>query len=516
MADRVSPRRDPDPAPGRPGARSPRRAARALMAAAAALALSACAVGPDYRRPVQDVGTAYAHAPEGRWIPADTQPRALPADWWTLFGDAVLDDLMDRMPRGNLDLAQAEAQFREARAALDSARAGLFPTLGVSGSMNRAGEGVSGPGNPGNTYSLSATASWEVDLWGRVRRDVEAARAGEQASAADLDAMRLSLRSTLAQAYFGVRSSQLQDALLARTLDEYARALEMTRNRLAAGVASPADVAAASAQLDQARAQRIRLGWQREQQIHAIAVLLGQVPASFRLSGGAGLPAVPDVPVGVPSALLLRRPDVAGAERRTAQANARIGVAQAAWFPDLTLSAQGGYRAAEFASWIMAPARFWTLGPALAASLFDGGARAAAVASARAAYDAQAAAYRKTVLDALREVEDALVQSQALAEEQAARDRALAAARETLRQVTNQYRAGLVDYLSVVQAQTSALSAEQTSLDVRAERLTASAQLIAALGGGYSADPADSAPSAAQAGPADSAAVPAGPAAAVN
>ncbi len=363
MADRVSPRRDPDPAPGRPGARSPRRAARALMAAAAALALSACAVGPDYRRPVQDVGTAYAHAPEGRWIPADTQPRALPADWWTLFGDAVLDDLMDRMPRGNLDLAQAEAQFREARAALDSARAGLFPTLGVSGSMNRAGEGVSGPGNPGNTYSLSATASWEVDLWGRVRRDVEAARAGEQASAADLDAMRLSLRSTLAQAYFGVRSSQLQDALLARTLDEYARALEMTRNRLAAGVASPADVAAASAQLDQARAQRIRLGWQREQQIHAIAVLLGQVPASFRLSGGAGLPAVPDVPVGVPSALLLRRPDVAGAERRTAQANARIGVAQAAWFPDLTLSAQGGYRAAEFASWIMAPARFWTLGP---------------------------------------------------------------------------------------------------------------------------------------------------------
>ncbi|HET8703159.1 efflux transporter outer membrane subunit [Castellaniella sp.] len=487
MADRVSSRHDADSVSGRPHARRfPRRTARALLAAAAVLAVSACAVGPDYQRPVQDVGVAYAHAPEGRWIPADTPPQALPADWWALFGDPVLNDLMDRMPRGNLDLAQAEAQFREARAALDSARAGLFPSLGVSGSVNRAGQGVSGAGNPATTYSLSATASWEVDLWGRVRRDVEAARAGEQASAADLDAMRLSLRSTLAQAYFGVRASQLQDALLARTLDEYARALEMTRNRLAAGVASPADVAAASAQLDQARAQRIRLGWQREQQIHAIAVLLGQVPASFRLGGGASLPAVPRVPVGVPSALLLRRPDVAGAERRVAQANARIGVAQAAWFPDLTLSAQGGYRAAEFASWIMAPARFWTLGPALAASVFDGGARAAAVASARAAYDAQAAAYRKTVLDALREVEDALVQTQALAEEQAARDRALAAARETLRQVTNQYRAGLVDYLSVVQAQTSALSAEQTALDVRAERLTASTQLIAALGGGYS------------------------------
>ena len=464
---------------------STRPAARALLAIVAALALSACAVGPDYRRPVQDVGATYAHAPEGRWIPADTPPRALPPDWWTLFGDAVLDELMRRMPQGNLDLAQAEARFREARAALDASRAGLFPTLGVSGAATREGQGVSRAGNPANTYSLSATASWEVDLWGRVRRDVEAARAGEQASAADLEAMRLSLRSTLAQAYFGVRASQRQDALLARTLDEYVRALEMTRNRLAAGVASPADVAAASVQLDQTRAQRIRLGWQRQQQIHAIAVLLGQVPGRFSLADGPGLPTVPEVPVGVPSALLLRRPDVAGAERRAAQANARIGVAQAAWFPDLTLSAQGGYRAAEFASWIMTPARFWTLGPTLAMSLFDGGARAAAVASARAAYDAQAAAYRKTVLDALREVEDALVQSQALAEEQVARDRALAAARETLRQVTNQYRAGLVDYLSVVQAQTSALSAEQTALDVRAERLTASAQLIAALGGGY-------------------------------
>ncbi len=483
MVDRVSPP---------PGAccavTSARRAVRGLLGVVVALSLAACAVGPDYQRPAQDVGAAYAHAPEGRWIPADTPPRALPADWWTLFDDGVLDDLMDRMPKGNLDLAQAEAQFRQAHAALDSARAGLFPTLGASAALTRAGQGVSQAGNPASTYGLSATASWEVDLWGRVRRDVEAARAGEQASAADLDAMRLSLRSTLAQAYFGVRSSQLQDALLARTLDEYARALEMTRNRLAAGVASPADVAAASVQLDQTRAQRIRLGWQREQQIHAIAVLLGQTPASFLLSGGASLPAVPDVPVGVPSALLLRRPDVAGAERRAAQANARIGVAQAAWFPDLTLSAQGGYRAAEFASWIMTPARFWTLGPTLALSLFDGGARAAAVASARAAYDAQAAAYRKTVLDALREVEDALVQSQALVEEQAARDRALAAARETLRQITNQYQAGLVDYLSVVQAQTSALSAEQTALDVRAQRLTATMQLIAALGGAYSAE----------------------------
>ncbi|MDY0308614.1 MAG: efflux transporter outer membrane subunit [Castellaniella sp.] len=488
MADPVFSRHGVDAAQLPRGGRPARRVVRALLSSVVVLALAGCAVGPDYQRPVQDVGVAYANAPEGRWIPADTPPRALPADWWALFGDEVLDSLMERMPHGNLDLARAEAQFREARAALSSARAGLLPTLGAAGSMSRAGQGESRTGNPANTYSTSVTVRWEADLWGRVRRDVEAARAGQQASAADLAAMRLSLQSTLAQAYFGVRASQLQDALLGRTLDEYARALEMTRNRLAAGVASPADVAAASAQLDQTRAQRIRLGWQRAQQIHAIAVLLGQVPASFHMAAGADLPDVPEVPVGVPSALLLRRPDVAGAERRVAQANARIGVAQAAWFPELTLSAQGGYQAAEFASWLTAPARFWTLGPALAMSLFDGGARAAAVASARAAYDAQAAAYRKTVLDALREVEDALVQSQALVAEQAARDRALAAARETLRQVTNQYRAGLVDYLSVVQAQTSALSAEQAALDVRAERLTTSTKLIAALGGGYAFD----------------------------
>lgn len=462
---------------------------RHLVALAGCLALGACAVGPDYHRPVQDVGVAYANAPDGKWQRAQPADGALSAAWWRLFGDADLDDLMARMPRGNLDIAQAEAQYRQAQAALGTARAGLFPSAGLSSSVNRGGQGLAGVDNPANSYSLSGSVSWEADLWGRVRRDIESARAGAQASAADLDAMRLSLRSTLAQAYFGVRASQLQDALLARTLDEYARALEMTRNRYAAGVASPADVAAASAQLDQTRVQRIRLGWQREQQVHAIAVLLGQVPADFRMPPGTGLPAVPAIPVGIPSALLQHRPDVAAAERRVAQANAKIGVAQAAWFPDLTLSAQGGYRAGEFASWIMAPARFWTLGPALALTLFDGGARSAAVQSAQAAYDAQAASYRKTVLDALREVEDALVQSQAQVDEQAAQDQALAAARETLRQVTNQYQAGLVDYLNVVQAQTSALSAEQNSLSLRAQRLTAAVQLMAALGGGYTEPP---------------------------
>lgn len=454
------------------------------LAVAASLMLSACAVGPDYRRPAQEVGSAYGGAPDGQWYPARPE-MAVAQGWWHAFGDQTLDDLMARMPRANPDLAQSEAQYRQARAALAASRAALFPTVGASTSVGRGAQGASSAGGPATTYTMTGSVNWEADLWGRVRRNVEAARASAQASEADLAAMRLSLQSTLAQAYFAVRLSQLQDALLARTLREYSLALEMTRNRLAAGIASPADVAAASAQLDQTRVQRIRLGWQRGQQVHAIAVLLGEVPARFRLPDGQGLPTVPGVPAGIPSSLLQHRPDIAAAERRAAQANAQIGVAQAAWFPNLTLSAQGGYSAGAFASWITAPARFWTLGPALAMTIFDGGARSAAVTQARAAYDAQAAAYRKTVLDALREVEDALVQAHDMIDEQAAQDRALTAARETLRQTVNQYQAGLLDYLSVVQAQATALSAEQNALSLRAQRLDVVVQLVAALGGGW-------------------------------
>lgn len=458
---------------------------RAAVAGFSCLLLGACAVGPDYHVPRQDVGAVYRHAPEGQWRPAQPRDTALPVRWWQGFEDAGLNTLMARMPDANPDLAQAEAQYRQAQAALGTARSGLFPSLDGGVSASRAGQGISSANNPATNYSLTASVSWELDLWGRVRRDIEAARAGAQASQADLSAMRLSLQSTLAQTYFTVRVSQRQDALLARTLDEYARALQVTRNRYQAGIATSADVAAASAQLDQTRVQRIRLGWQREQQIHALAVLLGQVPAQFDLPPASDLPSAPAVPVGLPSALLQHRPDVAAAERRVAQANARIGVAQAAWFPDLTLNAQGGFRAGEFASWIMAPARFWTLGPSLALSLFDGGARSAAVDSARASYDAQAAAYRKTVLEALREVEDALIQRQALADEQAAQNQALEASRETLRQINNQYLAGLVDYLSVVQAQTSVLAAEQNALDLQLQSLAAGVRLMTALGGGY-------------------------------
>ncbi|MFA7437453.1 efflux transporter outer membrane subunit [Castellaniella sp.] len=455
-----------------------------LAALLAGVLLGGCSLAPD--RPLPDVLTAdrYAHAPEGQWLPADSVAERAPQRWWTSFQDAGLDRLMGRLADGSPDLAQAEARYREATADLRAARAGFFPTVSAQGSMSRAGQGGGGPDNPANSYSLSGSVQWEADLWGRVRGSVAAAQAGERASAADLQGVRLSLQSTLAQAWFGLISARRQEHLLDQTLAEYEKALQMTRNRQQAGVASPADVAASRAQLEQARAQRIRLAWQTEQQVHALAVLVGDVPGDFeaQLALPEALPAVPQVPVGVPSVLLLQRPDIAAARERVAQANARIGVSRAAWFPDLTLGLQGGFRAAELATWLTAPARFWSLGPALALTLFDGGARSAATAAAEAAYDVQAAAWRQTVLESLREVEDALVQSQALVDEQQARERALAAARETLRLVTDQYRAGLVDYLNVVQAQASALSAEQAALDLHLERLTAAVRLRVAQG----------------------------------
>src|SRR5690606_17849884 len=263
----------------------------------------------------------------------------------------------------------------------------------------------------------------------------------------------------------------------------------MTQNRYDAGIAAQVDVESSRTQLENGRTQLLALDWQRAQLEHAIAVLLGQTPASFSLAVADWQAQVPVIPVGLPSQLLQRRPDVAAAERRTAEANARIGVAQAAWFPDLTLSAQAGYRSGQWAQWLTAPASFWSLGPALALTIFDGGAREAQVKEARAGYDAQVASYRQTVLTALREVEDYLVQLHVLGQEQTTQGRALAAARESLRLTQNQYEAGLIDYLSVVQVETTALSTERAALSLAADRLVASVQLIAAVGGGWEAPP---------------------------
>jgi NodT family efflux transporter outer membrane factor (OMF) lipoprotein len=358
---------------------------------------------------------------------------------------------------------------------------------GSNGNNGSGNSGSFGGGNPSNQYTLSGNVSWEADLWGKVRRTVESNRAGLEASAADVATTRLSMQSTLAQTYFRLRVMDAEQRLLQQTVDAYDRSLTMTLNRYQAGVAAQADVAVSRTQLENTRTQLLALDWQRAQLEHAIAVLLGQTPSSFALNSAQILGTVPVIPVGLPSQLLQRRPDVAAAERRTAEANARIGVAQAAWFPDLTLSAQAGFRSGQWAQWLAAPASFWSLGPALALTIFDGGARQAQVDQARAEYDAQVAGYRQTVLTALREVEDYLVQLHVLGQEQITQGRALASARESLRLTQNQYEAGLIDYLSVVQVETTALGTERAALQLTADRLVASVQLIAALGGGWEA-----------------------------
>ncbi|MFC4278947.1 efflux transporter outer membrane subunit [Achromobacter aloeverae] len=468
------------------------RAARLLPALVLCGALGACAVGPDYVRPGVEVGAAFKETQAGApgWTPA--RPGiALDSAWWHVYGDPVLDGLMDRLNAANLDIVQAEANYRQAQALVRGARASFFPTVGANAGVSRAGSGggtgsgSTGTGSVSNTFSLGGTVNWEADLWGSIRRNVEASQAGAQASAADLAAARLSAQSTLAQDYFRLRILDEQKRLLEETVVAYERSLTLTQNRFNVGVAGKADVAVAQTQLENTRANLVDLEWQRGQYEHAIAVLMGVAPSTFALQAQPFKQPVPDIPMGLPSQLLERRPDVAGAERRTAQANAQIGVAVAAWFPDLTLSATGGFRSGEFAQWLTAPARYWSIGPALAATLFDGGLRNAQIDSARAAYDAQAAAYRQIVLGALREVEDYLIQLRVLANEQVVQRRALESARQSLLYTRNQYEQGLIDYLSVATVQATALSTERNAISLVGDRLIASVQLAAALGGGW-------------------------------
>jgi len=463
------------------------------------LTLTACAVGPDYTVPTQDMGAQYRAALG--WIQtdavhvnttdttnadtADTSNVATPmlrADWWTLYDDDALNTMMQRLQQNNLTIRQAEARYRQAQASLQATQSDALPGITANSGVTRSGSGAS---VAATQYSVSTTVAWEADVWGRIRRSVEAGEASLQASAADLAATRLSMQSTLAQTWFRLRALDIERDLYAQTLQAYERSLRTTQNRYDAGVSAPSEVAAARSQLENARVQNLALLRQRAAYEHAIAVLLGQPPSALALDVQDALPAVAAIPVGLPSELLLRRPDVLAAERRMAQANARIGVAQAAWFPSLTLSAQGGYRSGAWSQWLSAPAQFWSLGPALALTLFDGGARQGRIAEARAEHDLQTAAWQQTALTALQEVEDGLVQLRGLGEEQQVQARALDAARESLRLTTNQYEAGLIDYLSVVQVEATALNAERAAINLRMERLVSSVRLIAALGGGW-------------------------------
>ncbi|MGY6268408.1 efflux transporter outer membrane subunit [Achromobacter denitrificans] len=492
-----------------PPALFPRGAAVAALCAL----LGACAVGPDYQRPALDVGVAYKEGQgevEG-WKPARPRDEADRGEWWRVYDDATLDGLVERLNASNQTVAQAEANYRQALGLVRGARAGFFPTVGAGAGMTRSGSGggqggsssVSG-GNVSNQYSLTGSVSWEVDLWGRVRRSVESSEASAAASLADLGATRLSAQAALVQSYLQLRVLDEQKRLLDATVAAYEKSLQLTQNRYAVGVAGQADVAVARTQLESTRAQSIDLDWQRGQLEHAIAVLMGQAPSQFSLPPAVFALRLPQIPLGLPSELLERRPDVAAAERRAAAANAQIGVAQAAWFPSLMLSADGGFRNGQFAELLTAPARFWSLGPALAMTIFDGGAREAQVEQARASYDAQAAAYRQAALTGLREVEDYLIQLRVMENEQVVQRRALEAARESLRLIQNQYKAGLVDYLSVAVVDATALGSERNALSLLGNRLTASVNLIVALGGGW--EPRPPAAQAREAAPAQEAA----------
>lgn len=467
---------------------SPSCTLRPLAVIVMTLALGACTLGPDYQRPQLPEARAFKQA-EG-WksaAPADALQRG---DWWQLYGDAELNVLVSRLNVSNQNLAVAEAQYRQARALVRSARSQLFPTLsgntGVTRSRQTTGSGSSNvSAGVSESYEAGLSASWELDLWGRLRRGLEANRATMQASAADLAAVRLSLQAELVQTYLQLRVMDEQQRLLDQTVAAYARSLRLTENQYRAGIVPKSDVAQAQTQLKSTQAQAIDLKWQRAQLEHAIAVLIGVPPAELNIAEREHIPSLPDVPLALPSQLLERRPDVAAAERDVMAANAEIGIAEAAWYPDLTLSASGGYRNSSFNQLFEVPNRFWSLGPQLALTLLDFGGRRAELDRAEAAYDQTVATYRQTVLDSFREVEDYLVQLRVLGEEAVVQREALDAAQESLRLIENQYRAGTVDYLSVVTVQTTALNNQRTNLTLLGDRLVTSVQLIAALGGGW-------------------------------
>lgn len=475
---------------------------RMLPVVMAAALLSACSLQPVYQVPALEVPAQFKEAtPQaaqmGVWQPArnlDAGRATVPDQWWTVYGDATLNQLQDEATRSNPSVEQAVARLRSAMAAVASSRAAQLPTLGTTGSGTRAltgggtysntnGDNVARSGSINNNFSLGLSASWELDLWGKLSGAVDANRATAQATSDDLAAARLSTQASVAQTYFSLRAAEAQMQFLQETLKAYAESLQLTQNRYKSGVASSADVAQAQSQYKSTEASLIEAQTTRAQLEHALAALLGKAPAAFSLPVTGVLPTPPVVPEMLASTLLEQRPDIAAAERRVAAANAQIGVARAAYFPSLTLSASAGYRNSVLSDLFNAPNLFWSLGPALAMTLFDGGARNAAVESARAALDLAGATYKQTVITALQEVEDNLVAASNLAQEQQVQIDALAAAQKSLTVANNQYKAGIVAYLNVLSAQTTVLSAQNNLINVQNRRLTAVNTLLKNVAG---------------------------------
>ena len=457
-----------------------------LASAVVCLLLAGCALTPTAVPAPVIAPAAFKEA--GPWQHAAVQT-PVPDAWWTLFRDPVLDDLENRLVIGNQNLKSVVAQVASARAALDASRSAGSPTLSAGLSATRTGNPDTSNGatvvnrGPSNNLSLSASANWEIDLWGRLAQATAGAQAQLQASVDDLAAARLSAQATLAQTYFSLRSAEAQYALLERSVQAYQRSLDLTQLRYNAGVVARSDVLQAQTQLKSAQAQMLESATQRAQLEHAIAVLLGLPPSDLTLARTDTLPSSPAVPELLPATLLERRPDIAAAQRRLAAAYAQIGVTDAAFYPSLNLSASAGYRNSSLASLVSAPNLFWSLGSSLAQTIFDSGQRKLASAQARNNADQATANYRQVVLTALQEVEDNLVLADQLQREAQLQDEALQTARRNQEIVLDQYRAGTVSYLNVVIAQTAVLTSESSLLSVRNRQLAAVNQLLKNIAG---------------------------------
>ncbi len=463
---------------------------------AALFALGGCMIGPDYKRPTAPIAVSYKEL--AGWQPAVPQDARDRGAWWLVFHDPLLDQLERQVDVSNYTLQQAEANYRNARAIVQEAQANLFPILSGAGNFQRTGVGggtsvvssgvAYSPGFVGNQYTLQGNGSWDLDVWGEIRRQVASDVDLAQYSAAEVANARLSAQAALATAYFNLRGEDSLAAVLTSNVKQFADALRITENEYHAGFVARGDVLTAQTELQTTQAQLIAVGVARAQYEHAIAVLIGKPPAELSIGPSVLPDGAPVMPPSLPSTLLLRRPDIAAAERQMAAENELIGVALAAFFPQISLSAFDGYTGPQLANLISLPNRIWGLGAAFNAPIFEGGAQIAAVVAARANYDAAVANYRQTVISAFQQVEDELVALRVLADEKKVQDIAVKSAQDNVAFALNEYKAGTVIYTTVLTDQELELSDEITDVSIQQSRLVASVALIEALGGGWQSD----------------------------
>ncbi len=470
-----------------------------LVALALLILLSSCSpVGPNYTKPKLPAAPAYSEAPPAQftesagWKPAQPADATLRGDWWAMFGDPQLNELEAQVPLANQTLRAADANYRQARAAIAINRSDLYPTFGSGPlitsnhvSANSPTGSITSRGATFGNFNLPVDFNYELDLWGRIRRGITAAREQFQASSADRENIKLSLQAELAVDYFDLHSLDAADEILANNVVAFQKALDLTQNRYEGGVASKAEVTQAQTQLDQTQAQRIDLEEARAQYEHAIAVLVGKNPEELKIPVAPLKAAPPVIPTGIPSQLLERRPDIAVAERRLASANEQIGIAKAAFYPSLTITATGGFQSGSIVNWFTWPSRLWSVGPQLGQTFYDAGRRRAQLESATAGYDGYVADYQQSALTAFREVEDNLAALRVLEREAAKQHEATTAAENSVQLAVNRYKGGLVTYLEVITNQAIALTNERTEVDLVRRRMEASVLLIKALGGGW-------------------------------